>query len=195
MAVGVAALAAVLVRRIQHGRLGRLLEAVADSPKALTSLGASVTTALVLVFCASAFLAGAAGGLLASGAGTAGSSGLGAFQSLLWLAVIAIAGTRVLSSSVVAALLLAVVPIYLPHSFTDWQPVAFGAIALATALFAGRLDWTGWLRNEVEAKADRARRSPTLARRGDGGWVDSMSRRRALPAGAAAPASLAEVTS
>jgi len=195
VAVGVAALAAVLVRRIQHGRLGRLLEAVADSPKALTSLGASVTTALVLVFCASAFLAGAAGGLLASGAGTAGSSGLGAFQSLLWLAVIAIAGTRVLSSSVVAALLLAVVPIYLPHSFTDWQPVAFGAIALATALFAGRLDWTGWLRNEVEAKADRTRRSPTLARRGDGGWVDSMSRRRALPAGAAAPASLAEVTS
>ncbi|HMC79092.1 MAG TPA: branched-chain amino acid ABC transporter permease/ATP-binding protein, partial [Acidimicrobiia bacterium] len=32
VAVGVAALAAVLVRRIQHGRLGRLLEAVADSP-------------------------------------------------------------------------------------------------------------------------------------------------------------------
>src|SRR5581483_54381 len=136
VAVGVAVLAAVLVRRIQRGRLGRLLEAVADSPKALTSLGASVTTALVLVFCASAFLAGAAGGLLASGAGTAGSSGLGAFQSLLWLTVIAMAGTRVLSSSVIAALLLAVLPIYLPSSLTDWQPVFFGGAALLTALFA-----------------------------------------------------------
>ncbi len=189
VAVGVAVLAALLVRRIQQGRLGRLLEAVSDSPKALTSLGASVTTALVLVFCVSAFLAGLAGGLLASGAGTAGSTGLGAFQSLLWLAVIAIAGTRVVSSSVVAALLLAVVPIYLPHSLTDWQPVFFGTAALLTALFAGRIDWTGWLRNEAEAHADRARRSPTLSRRGDLGWTASMSRRRTP---AAAP-TLAEV--
>ena len=187
VAVGVAALAAVMVRRIQRGRLGRLLEAVADSPKALTSLGASVTTALVLVFCASAFLAGAAGGLLASGAGTAGSSGLGAFQSLLWLTVIAVAGTRVLSSSVIAALLLAVLPIYLPSSLTDWQPVFFGGVALLTALFAGRVDWTGWLRNEVEAQADRSRRNPAVARRGDVGWTDSMSRRRSAPA-------MAEVT-
>jgi ABC-type branched-subunit amino acid transport system permease subunit len=163
---------------------------VADSPKALTSLGASVTTALVLVFCASAFLAGAAGGLLASGAGTAGSSGLGAFQSLLWLTVIAMAGTRVLSSSVIAALLLAVVPIYLPASLNEWQPVAFGGAALLTALFAGRIDWTGWLRNEVHANADRVRRSPTLSRRGDLGWTASMSRRRTP---AAAP-TLAEVT-
>ena len=190
VAIGVAVLATLMVRRIQHGRLGRLLEAVADSPKALTSLGASVTTALVLVFCASAFLAGAAGGLLASGAGTAGSSGLGAFQSLLWLTVIAMAGTRVLSSSVIAALLLAVVPIYLPGSLTDWQPVFFGGAALLTALYAGRIDWTGWLRNEVEAKADRSRRSPTLARRGDVGWTDSMSRRRTA---AAAASSLVEV--
>ncbi|HEV8623690.1 MAG TPA: ABC transporter permease [Acidimicrobiia bacterium] len=192
VAVGLAVLAAVLTRRIQRGRLGRLLEAVADSPKALTSLGASVTTALVLVFCASAFLAGAAGGMLASGAGTAGSSGLGAFQSLLWLTVIAMAGTRVLSSSVIAALLLAVLPIYLPQSFNDWQPVAFGAAALLTALFAGRIDWTGWLRNEVEAKADRTHRSPTLSRRGDLGWTDSLSRRRPRTAGAAP--TLAEVT-
>ena len=181
VAVGVAVLAALLTRKIQRGRLGRLLEAVADSPKALTSLGASVTTALVLVFCASAFLAGAAGGLLASGSGTAGSSGLGAFQSLLWLTVIAMAGTRVLSSSVVAALLLAVVPIYLPQSLNEWQPVAFGTAALLTALFSGRIDWTGWLRNEVEAKADRTHRSPTLSRRGDAGWTDSMSRRRPAP--------------
>ena len=178
VAVGVVVLAAVFTRRLQRGRLGRLLEAVADSPKALTSLGASVTTALVLVFCASAFLAGAAGGLLASGAGTAGSSGLGAFQSLLWLTVIAMAGNRVLSSSVIAAVLLAVLPIYLPASLTDWQPVFFGTAALLTALFAGRIDWAGWLRNEVEAQGDRARRSPTLSRRGDLGWTTSMTRRR-----------------
>jgi branched-subunit amino acid ABC-type transport system permease component len=178
VAVGVVVLAAVFTRRLQRGRLGRLLEAVADSPKALTSLGASVTTALVLVFCASAFLAGAAGGLLASGAGTAGSSGLGAFQSLLWLTVIAMAGNRVLSSSVIAAVLLAVLPIYLPSSLTDWQPVFFGTAALLTALFAGRIDWAGWLRNEVEAQGDRARRSPTLSRRGDLGWTTSMTRRR-----------------
>ena len=74
-----AVVAAVAVRRLQKARLGRLLEAVADSPKALTSLGASVTTALVLVFCGSAFMAGVAGGLLSSGANAAGSGRAGRF--------------------------------------------------------------------------------------------------------------------
>jgi branched-subunit amino acid ABC-type transport system permease component len=196
VAVGLAVAAALLVRALQRGRLGRLLEAVADSPKALTSLGASVTTALVLVFCCSAFLAGSAGAVLSAGSGTAGFNGLGAFQSLLWLAVIAIAGTRVLSSSVVAALLLAVLPIYLPASFTDWQPVVFGATALAVALLAGRLDWTGWLKNQVAEHADRTRLSPTGTRGADSGWSDAMSRRRTRTWDAPAPApTLAEVTS
>jgi branched-subunit amino acid ABC-type transport system permease component len=188
LAVALAVGAALLVRALQRGRLGRLLEAVADSPKALTSLGASVTTALVLVFCVSAFLAGAAGAVLSAGSNTAGFNGLGAFQSLLWLAVIAMAGTRVLSSSVMAALLLAVLPIYLPGAFIDWQPVLFGGAALAVALFAGRFDWTGWLRNQLAENADRTRRSPVGSRRSDPGWVDAMGRRRV------AVTSLAEVT-
>ncbi len=171
-----AVVAAVAVRRLQKARLGRLLEAVADSPKALTSLGASVTTALVLVFCGSAFMAGVAGGLLSSGANAAGSGGLGAFQSLLWLGVIAIAGTRVVSSSIVAALLLAVVPIYLPDGWAEWQPVAFGIAALGVALFSGRVDWVARLRQTL-AGSDRTERSPVRGRRLDPGYGTAMVRR------------------
>jgi branched-subunit amino acid ABC-type transport system permease component len=176
LVVAFALAAALAVRRVQRARLGRLLEAVADSPKALTSLGASVTTALVLVFCLSAFLAGTAGALLASGSRTAGPSGLGAFQSLLWLGVIAIAGTRVLSSSLLAAVLLAVVPIYLPAGWADYQPVAFGLAALAVALVAGRVDWVGRM-NSALAGSDRNTRTPVAARRADPAYGLAMTRR------------------
>jgi len=191
VAVAFAVVAAVAVRRLQRARLGRLLEALSDSPKALTSLGASVTTALVLLFCGSAFLAGIAGALLASGSRTAGPSGLGAFQSLLWLGVIAIAGSRVISSSVIAAVLLAIVPIYLPAGWRDYQPVAFGLAALAVALLSGRVDWVGKLRNAL-AGNDRAQRSPLRGRRLDPGWGDAMTRKAltrdgVLPLGARRP--------
>jgi branched-subunit amino acid ABC-type transport system permease component len=181
--VAFAVAAAVAVRRLQKARLGRLLEAVADSPKALTSLGASVTTALVLVFCLSAFLAGIAGALLASGSRTAGPSGLGAFQSLLWLGVIAIAGTRVLGSSLLAAVLLAVVPIYLPAGWADYQPVAFGLAALAVALVAGRVDWVGRM-NRALAGNDRSSRTPVAGRRADPGYARAMTRRAVTRDGA-----------
>ncbi|MCA1844542.1 MAG: ABC transporter permease [Actinobacteria bacterium] len=165
IAAGLAGLAAVAVVHVQRSRLGRVLEAVADSPVAVVSFGASVTTALVLVFCFSAFLAGGAGAILASGSGAAGPGGLGAFESLLWLAVIAISGRRVVPAAVVAACLLAVVPIYLPAGVRDYQTMAFGVAAVTAALVTDRLDVVGRVRRGLVEHADRADRSPVTARR------------------------------
>jgi ABC-type branched-subunit amino acid transport system permease subunit len=165
IAAGLAVLAAVAVVHVQRSRLGRVLEAVADSPVAVVSFGASVTTALVLVFCFSAFLAGGAGAVLASGSGAAGPGGLGAFESLLWLAVIAISGRRVVPAAVVAACLLAVVPIYLPAGVRDYQTLAFGVAAVTAALVTDRLDVVGRVRRGLVEHAGRARHSPVTARR------------------------------
>ena len=178
VAVGVAVLAALLTRRIQRGRLGRLLEAVADSPKALTSLGASVTTALVLVFCASAFLAGAAGG----------TAGVGVRHGRL-------VGPRCLPVAAVAdghrhgrhpgrsarrswpRSCWPCCPSTCPQSLNEWQPVAFGAAALLTSPCspAGSTGRAGSA-TRSRPKADRTHRSPTLSRRGDLGWT-AMARR------------------
>jgi branched-subunit amino acid ABC-type transport system permease component len=136
VAIVVAVVAAVAMVFIQRSRLGRLLGALSDSPVALTTFGTSATTTLILVFAIAAFFAGVAGAVLAAGTQAAGPADVGSLQSLLWVAIIAISGNRLVRSSVVAALLLAVLPAYLPGSWTDYQPIGFGVLAVVAALLA-----------------------------------------------------------
>jgi ABC-type branched-subunit amino acid transport system ATPase component/branched-subunit amino acid ABC-type transport system permease component len=138
-----AVLAGVIVVALIRGRLGRLLRAMADSPRALETTGTSVNTTRVLVFCLAAFLA-AIGGALAGVAETNVSADSYApllsltffvlvvivLGSELWVAVIAAAGwvlipSYVTSSKVatvlqlvfgVSAILVAVTP---PPSLPD----------------------------------------------------------------------------
>ncbi len=171
VAITIAALVAVAIVALHRSRLGRLLRALADSPTALTSLGASVTTSLVLVFCLSAFLAGVAGGVLAAGNRAAGPAGMGSFQSLLWIAVIAISGSRLVSSSVIAAAMLAILPSYLPQRWHDYEPIAFGVAAVTAALVvAKQLDWVAAIKAHLATSARRFGHNPVRARIEDPGW-------------------------
>jgi ABC-type branched-subunit amino acid transport system permease subunit len=156
---GACALVVVLTRT----RLGRLLRGLGDSPTALAQLGVSTNVTRVLVFCLSAFVAGIAGALLIAAPGQASGVGFGSFQSLMWLAVLALAGTRRLASPFVAAALLVVVPAYASGSFSaEYQSMAFGALALAVALLGdGRLAW----RPEPALRGSRRRAAPHPARR------------------------------
>src|SRR5438552_11799079 len=135
---------------------------MADSPVALATHGTNVNVTRVLVFCISAFLAGIAGGLFGALAGQ-GINGLGftSTQSLLWLAILAIAGAGELRAAVVAAILLAIVPDYLGSSktVTDWQPIVFGLSALGVAMVSAR-DPAAWFRGAFERSVDRTHRSP-----------------------------------
>src|SRR5262249_57901633 len=53
----------VVVTAISHGRLGRLLESMADSPLALETQGATSSVLKVIVFCLTAAMASLAGAL------------------------------------------------------------------------------------------------------------------------------------
>jgi len=86
---------------------------MADSPVALTTLGTAVNVSRVLVFCLSAFMAGIAGGLFAAQAGHIGYIGFGAFTSIIWLAVLALAGRGEFSAAFIGAFVISVVPTYL----------------------------------------------------------------------------------
>lgn len=148
-------LAAALIRH----RLGRLLLAMGDSPTALSTHGLSVNVTRVLVFCICSAMAGISGALIASQFGRVAGTGFTSFQSLLWLAVLVVAGRRPLLSAYLAAGLLLVVPAYAPDGFVNYQTMLFGAAALLATvvpeLTVGR---------RLGSSADRRLRSPVRAR-------------------------------
>jgi ABC-type branched-subunit amino acid transport system permease subunit len=152
LAIAVAAAGFVLV--LVRSRLGRLMRAVGDAPVALDTLGTSVMAVRVLVFCLSAFLTAVAGGLFGSASGAISGNAFGAFQSLLWLTVLAMAGSTVIPSAVMAAFALAVLPRYITFG-EGVQPLLFGLLALAITLLRGRYDWRAWLLRRAEQDAER----------------------------------------
>ncbi|MDQ1697822.1 MAG: hypothetical protein QOJ03_3175 [Frankiaceae bacterium] len=163
-----------LVFWASRSRLGRLLQALSDSPTALSTLGIDVNATRVIVFCISAFLAALAGALAGGLNGTTSTISFSSFTSLLLLPVLYLAGTNQLLSPVVAAFALAVLPVYFTSSwFSDWQPVIFGLSAVLAAIGSGKdLDVAA----RVLAAADRRLRGPRYSVLGNRlGKVNSAS--------------------
>jgi branched-subunit amino acid ABC-type transport system permease component len=119
---------------LSHTRLGLLTTALADSSTGFESIGLRPTTTSVLVFCASAFLAAVAGGLLGSLFHTVSLVSFDYFQSLIWVTVLVAAGAASLGGAALAAVLLVALP-GLVHSraLTDYQPIIFGLGAILLA--------------------------------------------------------------
>jgi branched-subunit amino acid ABC-type transport system permease component len=161
--LAVVVVACVAVFLLIRGRLGRMLRALGDSPTALVTHGLSVNVTRVLVFCLSAALAGVAGALLISFPGQASGVGFASFQSLMWVAIIAIVGRRVLPAAFAASALLVLIPAYLPDSLIQYQTFAFGALAVAVAVL-GQADWRARVRGRSERSPVRER---TVARRAE----------------------------
>jgi ABC-type branched-subunit amino acid transport system permease subunit len=134
----VAALACIAITVVRRTRLGRLLRALGDSPVALNTAGVSVILVRLVVFCVSAFVAAVGGALMIANSSEVSIDGFATFNSLLWLAVLAICGRFVgntlVRSAVLAAAVLAVLPVYAPSGFTDYQTMLFGAAAVAAAV-------------------------------------------------------------
>jgi len=166
VALAVVVAVAVGMYWLNRSRLGRLCQAMADSPIALAMHGTNVRMTRVLVFCVSAFIAGLAGALFASSTGSISGIGFGPFASLTWLTVLALAGRGEFSASVIAGFVLAVVPSYVNKpAYTDWQPVIFGALAVTASLAqGGRLPFVAWFRRSAERNAERSRYSPVRER-------------------------------
>lgn len=140
-----------VVELLWRSRLGRVLMALADSPAATESLGIRASTARVITFSISAGIAGVAGGLIGplfNGIGNLGGS-YSYFQSLLWVAVLVVAGARTTGGSLVAAFLFVGVPyLFTGPAVVEWQPIVFGVLAVALAssangllTFMPRIDW------------------------------------------------------
>lgn len=162
LAFAVAACVGVVV--IRRSRLGRMLRALSDSPRALDAHGANTNLTRLLVFVLSSFLAGIAGGLYGPITGTASSANFDFSVSLVLVAVLVITGRQPILSPVIAAFLVAVLPFYTENEFVlDYTNVAFGAGALIAAMFGGRpllarLRDAGRTRDRQRSRAQREAR-------------------------------------
>jgi ABC-type branched-subunit amino acid transport system permease subunit len=154
LAIAIAGVLVVLA--VERSRLGRLLRAMSDSPLALTTLGTSVNISRVIVFAISGFLAGISGGLYASLFGGVTQDTFNYVQSLLALAVLAIAGSRTITAAFVAPALLYVVPLYFTQeNATAWLQLGFGLGAMFAAA-ASQGGVSTWLARGAQRHAPRA---------------------------------------
>ena len=169
--LGLALAATAVVMIVERSRLGRLLRGLGDAPVALSTLGANTNVTLVMVFCLSAAMAGVSGAAFAGLFGRVGGFSFPATQSLTLLAVLVVAGPRIISAAFVAPILLFVLPGYTDNpDIANGLQVAFGLTAVIVAAGSqGALDaWFGRLalqaRERLVGPADRRINLPRARR-------------------------------
>jgi branched-subunit amino acid ABC-type transport system permease component len=155
----------LLIHLIHAGRIGRLMQVLAESPTALTTSGASPNVTRVLVFSISAFTAGIAGALFGGLLGTTTSGTFNALTSLQWLTILILGGSSRYGSAFVAAMLVAVLPGLASGDWATWAPVLYGFAVVAYASMAGRTTWLDDLLRSPRLLARRRGTSPVESRR------------------------------
>ena len=159
-ALTIAVLCLGVIVLTMRSRLGRLLRAYADSPRAMLAHGANTRVTSVWVFCISAFIAAIGGALLAANTEVAASVSFDFNISLVLVAVLAAStlftlGRRsVILNAIVGAFLFVVLRVYITDDFfVRYQGVGFGLLALAVACVPG-MKWFRSIRPAPDADRD-----------------------------------------
>ena len=135
-----AALTVLIVLGIQKGRMGRLLGALADSPTALETHGATTNVVKVLIFCISAALASLAGALTGVLFHYSVGSNYDSFQSLVLVALVVISVAGDPWYGVIAAVGYTIFPGYVTISnISTYLEIAFGFFAATFAIQANKI--------------------------------------------------------
>ena len=109
------AAAALGVLAVRRGRWGRQLTALNDSPAACATLGLNTTITKVVVFTATAALAGVAGGLLGAQQEIITPSDFNVLASLALLLALRIGGINTITGALFGALTIAMFPVLKDH--------------------------------------------------------------------------------
>lgn len=134
-----AVLSTLVIIMIQRSRMGRLLGALADSPVALETQGATTNVIKVSIFCISAAFASLAGALMAIEIHYAVGSNYDPFESLVYVALVVIAIGGEPWYALIAALGVSIIPGYFTGSnVTTYLQIIFGVAAATYAVFVSR---------------------------------------------------------
>jgi ABC-type branched-subunit amino acid transport system ATPase component/branched-subunit amino acid ABC-type transport system permease component len=149
-------LTVAVMTAISRGRLGRLLEAMADSPLALATHGTTSSVLKVIVFCISAAIAAMAGALESMvfnvGIGTYYPS----FGSLILVALVVIVTIGDPWYAVIAAVGYSVIPAYITgENTTNILNLLFGIGAATVALTADKGGTPLWLQRFLDRLGGR----------------------------------------
>ncbi|HEY3737872.1 MAG TPA: branched-chain amino acid ABC transporter permease, partial [Jatrophihabitans sp.] len=140
--LGIAVVLSALVAALERARLGRLLRALGDSPRALAMHGTNINVLRLIVFCVASFLAAVSGALYVPLFGSVNGDSFPSFTSLVLLALLAICGRNVVLAAIVAGLAYVVAPGYLNSStLVNALPMIFGVSAIVAALGGIRGRW------------------------------------------------------
>ena len=178
--LAVLGLVIVLARRVATSRIGRTLAAIRDSEAGAESVGVRVREHKLMVFSISAFMAGLGGSLLGQQVGGFDGGSFITFNSLLWFAVVVVAGIRSITGALVAAFIFTMLGTVVGDAGVSILVVGIGAVSMgylggglvevaAGALSGGRTQSTPWsalYANDGRAvvPTDLARQAATLAR-------------------------------
>ena len=141
LVLAVAVVCSIAVVAIVRGRLGRLLRALADSPLALDTQGATTNVTRALVFGISAFFAGIFGALMAGFFGSISGTSFPSFQSLTIIAVVVLAVGGAPWYALSAALFFQILPSY----FADWFGISDIASYVQIAFGLGAVVFVGFV--------------------------------------------------
>ncbi len=161
----ITALAVAVVLWIANGRLGRLLEAMAGSPLALETHGATTSVLKVIVFCVTSAMASVAGALTAMLYHYGVGNYFVSFNSLTLVALVVIVTVGEPWYAVIGAALYSVIPGYISGQTTSTVLELLFGVGAALAAFGTRgggappavrdlLDRLGGRRPAVEAPKD-----------------------------------------
>lgn len=135
-----AALITLLVIAIERGRMGRLLAALRDSPTALEVHGTDVNVVRTVVFCVSAAIAGAAGGLTGSLYGYSVGPEFDWSQSMILAVLILIVVGGTPWYALMAAASQVLIPNYVSvQNISNYLIILFGVFAIAYAIQGGKV--------------------------------------------------------
>jgi ABC-type branched-subunit amino acid transport system ATPase component/branched-subunit amino acid ABC-type transport system permease component len=127
-----------VITLITHGRLGRLLAALSDSPLAIETYGTTTSVLKVIVFCLTAAMASLAGSLTGMLNHVAVSSSFGSFTSLTLVALVVIVTIGDPWYAVIAAIGYTVIPGYVTNANTSTYLQLLFGIGAAFAAFGTR---------------------------------------------------------
>jgi len=164
-------LALLLARNLRSGTLGRALGAMRDSENGATSVGISLRRYKLIIFGASAFLAGVGGALIAQQARAVDLSTGGTFsplEGLFWFTFVVVGGLSYRSGAVVAAALFVLIDSVVGTS---------GAGLFLTGLIGTQI---GWLPGGLVGLASRLTRGGVL-RRSFSSYLQRDAERKATP--------------
>ena len=149
------------VTLISNGRLGRMLEAMSDSPLALETNGATTSVLKVIVFCISAALASMAGALIGMLDNFSVGTDFASFGSLTLVALVVIVAIGDPWYAVIGAIGYAVIPGYITNANTSTYLQLLFGIAAATAAYGVQRGTTpAALRTLLDRLGGRTAREP-----------------------------------